>query len=176
MNRRNGILTAAACLAGLSAGIFALPTGEVRPPGACWVLIDFDSFSCGLCLDALLDFCRALPVRVQEKHVRGILTYRPGTTEGRTGIQAGIVRKKWDGFRKANDIRFPAFLDESQYFAGCVRNGGGVLLFDERTRVLKTFFFPLKKSQLEEVLDFLGQPESRSNLLPSAPKRVMKPA
>jgi hypothetical protein len=120
-----------------------------------WVLIDFDSFSCGVCLEALVGFARAVPQLIQEKCVRGILVRR-SQGSGESAIrEAGILAKKWNGFRKANDIRFPVFIDGGRFLANDLAAGPAVLLFDESAGTLRAYPLPLRPGQLEEVLAIL---------------------
>ena len=134
----------------------AEPAPVARGAGnACWVLMDFDAFSCGLCLDALVDFCRALPQTVQERCVRGILACRAPQGKEAAARQAGIIAKKWNGFRKANDIRFPVFIDAGHLFAAGLGSGPAVLLFDENAGTIRLYPLPLRQAQLEDVLAIL---------------------
>jgi len=147
------ILLLATALAGPSASV---PPGPVRA-GECLVLIDTDSFYCGLCLDGLLAFCRAIPPSRQEERVRAILLLRRSLRGAPDGAEARIALKKWDGFRRANGIRFPAFCDESRVFPDAGEAGGRILIFDRSAGALRTFRLPLKAAELAEVLSYLRQ-------------------
>jgi hypothetical protein len=156
------VVGAAALMMTAVAGVFpsssvqTVPAPVARGAGdTCWVLMDFDGFSCGLCLDALVDFCRALPPSVQERRVRGILAYRAPQGKEAAIRQAGIVAKKWSGFRKANDIRFPVFIDAGRLFASGLGSGPAVLLFDENAGTLRMYPLPLHPAQLENILAIL---------------------
>jgi hypothetical protein len=144
------------------AGMTLMISAEAAPPGlqsedargaSCWILIDLDGFSCGLCLEALLAFCRAIPEELQERGVRGILAFRAPQGKDAAARQTGILTKKWNGFRKANDIRFPAFVDVGGVFAG--QPAASVFLFDESAGTLRAFPLPLRQGQLEIVLAVL---------------------
>jgi hypothetical protein len=158
--RRSFTLRAGLILGALALTGPLLPGAPAVPPpvrgGECWVLIDLDAFYCGLCLDALTAFCRAVPSVLQEERLRGILLLRPPSASGSDAVQLRIALKKWDGFRKANDIRFPVFCDEGRLFAAR-ENGGRIVLLDPAGRVLRGFGLPLKPKELAQVLSFLGQ-------------------
>jgi hypothetical protein len=87
------------------------PPPAADEKAACWVLADMDSFFCGPCLEHLLAFFRAVPARVQEDRVRGILVFGAGRTAEDTRRRGEIVRTKWRGFSRANGIRVPASVD-----------------------------------------------------------------
>jgi len=125
------------------------------PKSSCWIFMDIDSFFCPPCLQPLLDFCRALPARVQEEQVKGILVYGPPDDKRQAEQRPLILRKKWQGFRKANDIRFPAVVDGSHFFQGLLKAGLGILLFEEEKQMLRYYSLPLKAGQLDEILGFL---------------------
>jgi hypothetical protein len=131
------------------------PVGERG--GECWVLLDLDAFSCGLCLESLLAFCRAIPAGLQETRVRGVLLLRPPSPNVSDASLVGIALRKWEGFRRANDIRFPVYCDQDRAIRGPGKAGVAVMLLDGPGRSLRTLPFPLKPKQLAEVLRFLGQ-------------------
>jgi hypothetical protein len=150
-------LAAAVLLApGLPGAAFVRPPGSERA-GECLVLVDLDAFYCGLCLEALLSFCRAVPAALQESRVRAVLLLRPSSAGVPGSDLARIARKKWDGFRRANGILFPALCDEGRAFARPEKTGTSVLLFDGPAGAVKAFPLPLKPNELAEVLRFLGQ-------------------
>jgi len=129
------------------------------PPAAerssCWVLVDMDSFFCGSCLEHLLAFSRAVPARIQEDRVRGILILgAPGSPEA-AGRRGQIVRAKWQGFSRANDIRFPAAVDADGAFAGPLKAGFGVLVFDARSAAVRGYPWPVPRGGIEEILRIL---------------------
>jgi hypothetical protein len=147
-------------LAGLAAWIGG--TGKVPPvPAAseqeCLVLIDLDAFSCGLCLESLLAFCRAVPAAVQESRLRGILLLRPSAAGASSADPARIARKKWEGFRRANGIRFPALCDEARAFARPEKAGALVLVLDGPGSAVRSYPLPLKPAELADILRILGQ-------------------
>jgi len=121
----------------------------------CWVLMDIESFYCGPCLEPLLAFCRALPSRVQEDRVRGILVYDAAGGNEHSKLRSRIVLKKWQGFRKAHDIRFPAVADAGPFFRDFLKDGIVILLVHEARSVLVTYALPLKSGQLDEIVDCL---------------------
>lgn len=139
----------------------AVPPNEIRTETAarsrscCWILMDIESFYCAPCLEPLLALCRALPARVQEERVRGILVY--GSSGGeRSELRSRIVLKKWLGFRKAHDILFPAVADTGPFFRGFLKDGIVVLLVHEERSVLASYPLPLKSGQLEEIVEILS--------------------
>ena len=134
-----------------------VPPLEPEKGGECLVLIDLDAFYCGLCLEALLSFCRALPASLQETRVRGILLHRPAAAGLTDADLVRIARKKWEGFRRANDIRFPILSDEARIFMRPENSGASVVLLDVPRGEVRMLFLPLKPKELAEVLRFLGQ-------------------
>jgi len=131
------------------------PAPADGPKSMGLVLVDVESFFCGACLEPLLEFCRAIPVRVQEDRLRGILVFGAGPSSEDVEIRARIVAAKWQGFSKANGIRFPAFADADRAFRGTLKTGAAILIFAERTRTVRWYPFPLSKPRLEEVLRIL---------------------
>jgi hypothetical protein len=147
------------CAAALSLVSLGLLSGPSSAAGmdrsCCWVLMDIESFYCAPCLEPLLALCRALPARVQEERIRGILVY--GSSGGeRSELRSRIVMKKWQGFRKAHDIRFPAVMDTGPFFRGFLKEGIVVLLVHEERSVLACYTLPLKSGQLEEIVEILS--------------------
>jgi hypothetical protein len=120
-----------------------------------WVLVDVESFFCGACLEPLLEFCRAVPARVQEERLRGILVFGSGPPGGDAELRARIVKAKWAGFSRANDIRFPALADADRALRGTLKTGAGILIFGEETGTVRWYPLPLSKERLEEVLRIL---------------------
>jgi len=129
----------------------AHPTGK----NICWFLLDFDAIFCAPCLAPLFDLCRALPAIVQERQVRGVLVYSSPPDKERAERRAKIVRKKWQGFMKANDIRFPVAFDDAHVFNYLSKSGALLLLFDFDLHVIKKYGFPLTREQLNEILELL---------------------
>ena len=166
MSERRFRRVRSAIAAGLASALLFIAPAETAGParprgpergGECLVLIDLDAFYCGLCLEALLAFCRAVPASLQETHVRGILLHRPAPAGRADADLVRIARKKWEGFRRANGIRFPILSDEARIFARPEKAGASVVLLDVPGGAVKTFFLPLKPNELAEVLRFLGQ-------------------
>jgi hypothetical protein len=116
--------------------------------------MDIEAFYCGPCLEPLLALCRALPARVQEERVRGILVYGAAGRE-HSELRSLIVLKKWQGFRKAHDIRFSAVADTGPFFRGFLRDGIVILVVHEARSVLASYALPLKPGQLEEIVEAL---------------------
>jgi len=121
----------------------------------CWILIDIESFFCAPCLEPFLALCRALPARVQEEKIQGILVYETPAGGDRSGLRSGIVLKKWRAFRKAHGIRFPAAADAGRFFRGLLNGGIVVLLVHEERNVLACYPLPLQPGQLEEIVGIL---------------------
>jgi hypothetical protein len=126
-----GIIAAAAAIAGAEPiDVSGMPQSRFA-----LVLIDVDGLACGPCLASLQEFCRAVPPAIQEERVIGVLTYRTGNkADPKLGR---IARTKWAGYSRANGIRFPAAVDESQSFNRLSEAGTTILLFDPRTGEMK---------------------------------------
>jgi len=156
--RRSGTVLGWIAAAFLSAAPAAAgPPPDPERGGECLVLIDLDAFYCGLCLEALLAFCRAIPAALQESRVRGILIHRPPSA-GLSGAEIlRIARKKWDGLRRAHGIRFPVLADEARIFQRPEKAGASVVLLDVPGGAVRTFLLPLKPAEVAEVLRFLRQ-------------------
>lgn len=148
---------AAALFAAAIAGAAAAPTAGPERGGECLVLIDLDAFHCGLCLEALLSFCRAIPAACQEAQVRAVLLLRPPSAGVSDADCVRIALKKWEGFRRANGIRIPVLCDEGRAFRLPEKSGASVMLFDGPGRAARTLPLPLKPKELAEVMRFLGQ-------------------
>jgi len=138
--------------AGVGGGV---PSPAPEQRSSCWVLVDMDSFFCGSCLDHLLGFSRAVPARVQEERVRGILIFGGSDSPEEARRRAQIVRTKWQGFSRVHDIRFPAAVDADRTFAGLLKAGVGVLVFDARAGAVRRYPLPVPRGRLEEIMRIL---------------------
>ena len=143
----------------------AAPPGKDRPEAiagtdrsCCWVLLDIEAFYCAPCLEPFLDLCRALPAGVQEERVRGILVYAAAAGGESAELRSRIVLKKWQGFRKAHDIRFSAVADKEPFFRKYLKDGIIILLVDEARSVFASYTLPLKPGQLEEIVEAMLNP------------------
>jgi hypothetical protein len=150
------LLTAAfAAAAGAADETAGIPASALEQRSSCWVLVDMDSFFCGTCLDHLLAFSRAVPARVQEERVRGILVFGGAATPEETRRKAQVVQTKWQGFSRASGIRFPASVDADMAFSGLLKAGVGLLVFDARAQTVRRFPLPVPRGGLEEILKIL---------------------
>jgi hypothetical protein len=161
------IFVRAAALAVVSLGLLSRMSSAASPnknrpetaPGMdrcrCWILLDIESFYCAPCLEPLLDLCRALPARVQEDRVLGVLVYEAAGGSERSELRSRIVLKKWQGFRKTHDIRFPAVADTGPFFRGFLKDAIVVLLAHEGRNVLLSYSLPLQAGQLDEIVEIL---------------------
>jgi hypothetical protein len=137
------------------------PKDAARPSASsgnrtiCWVLFDFDSLFCSPCLAPLLEFCRSLPVPIQEERVRGILVYGARPDRDQDGLYARIVQKKMHGFAKANSLQFPIVLDGLHVFNSLVKSSARALLFDDGTQTVKAYVFPLQPGERDEIMQIL---------------------
>ena len=129
------------------------PGGGER--SSCWILVDMDTFFCGSCLEHLLAFSRAVPARIQEERVRGILVFGGSGNPEEAKRRVQVIRTKWQGFSRANDIRFTAAVDADKAFAGLVKAGIGVLVFDARAGEVRRYPLPVPRGGLEEILRVL---------------------
>lgn len=154
------------CLWPVPAGLFTgcsspSPEDAARPWASsgkrtvCWILFDFDSLFCSPCFAPLLEFCRSLPVPVQEERVRGILVYGARPDGDQDGLYARIVQKKMRGFVKANSLQFPVVLDGLHVFNSLVKSSVRALLFDDVKQTVKAFVFPLRPGERDEIMQLL---------------------
>ncbi len=148
--------------AGLFTGCSSTSPEDAAGPSAssgnrtvCWVLFDFDSLFCSPCLAPLLEFCRSLPVPVQEERVRGILVYGARPDRDQDGLYARIVQKKMHGFAKANNLQFPIVLDGLHVFNSLVKSSVRALLFDDVKQTVKAYVFPLQPGERDEIMQLL---------------------
>ena len=148
---------AAAVLAAVVAGASAPRPAAPARGGECLVLIDLDAFHCGLCLESLLAFCRAVPAACQETQVRAVLLLRPPSAGVSDADLVRIALKKWEGFRRANGIRIPVLCDGGRAFRPPEKSGASVILLDGPGRAARTLPLPLQPKELADVLRFLGQ-------------------
>jgi len=156
------ILLALFFLALSAATAFGRAAQRVSPgPGGsrfALILIDVDGLACSPCLAPLQQICRAVPPSVQEERVIGVLTFRNGKNpDPRRGR---IARTKWFGYSRANEIRFPVTVDESQSFNQWSEMGTTILLFDPETGNLKRLVAPFQPNVLEEIVRFLIFPKT----------------
>lgn len=159
--RRRAAGLAIAALGWLSWPAFTVPaprfdsrTGSGK--AICWILMDMTSFQCAACLEPLLALCRALPARIQEEKVLGILVDEEAGGAAGPESRPPILLKKWRGLCKAHDIRFPAVVDEDSIFRDCLNGAILVLLVHEARSVLAAFPLPLKAGQMEEIIGILA--------------------
>jgi len=154
------------CLWPVPAGLFtgcsspnpedaARPSAYSRNRTICWVLFDFDSLFCSPCLAPLLEFCRSLPVPVQEERVRGILVYGARPDKAQDGLYARILQKKMHGFAKANSLQFPVVLDGFHVFNSLVKSSVRAVLFDDVKQIVKAYVFPLQPGERDEIMQLL---------------------
>jgi hypothetical protein len=162
------------CLWSESAGLFtgcssSGPADTARPSASsgnrtiCWVFFDFDSLFCSPCLAPLLEFCRSLPVSIQEDRVRGILVYGARPDRESDGQYARIVQKKLRGFAKANSLQFPIVLDGLHVFNNLAKSSVRALLFDDNHQAMKAYGFPLKPGERGEIMQLLLDSDQRNN-------------
>ncbi len=134
--------------------------GDARGGRGCFaiVLIDADSLACSPCGAALMEFCRAVPPDVQEDRVVGVLTFREGVEPDLR--RARIARTRWNGYSRANDIRFPVTVDETHALDRLSEEGTTVLLFDISTGNLKRWTAPFSPGALQEMTRYLFHDKS----------------
>jgi hypothetical protein len=121
----------------------------------CWIVLDLDSLSCSPCLEPLLDFRRVLPERVQEERIMAVLVTGRSSGDETGRRRATIARKKWQGYSKANGIRFAGVVDEAGFFRAPLQAAAVLLLFDRENGRLKAYPFPLRPGQIDEIMAVL---------------------
>lgn len=139
-------------LAGMFGAIGFAADGGVMP--FALVLIDTDALACSPCLEPLQALCRAVPPEIQEKRLRGVLTYRDG--EKPDPRRARIARTRWTGYSRANGIHFPVSVDEVHAFNRLGEEGTTILLFDEAAGCIRRWNAPFKPDALRELTEFLS--------------------
>jgi len=139
------------------------PATESPRKMLCWVLIDFDAIFCSPCLAPFLEFCRILPQQVRQECVRGILIYGRRPQEDVSGSYIRIVRKKMQGFLKANDIGFKIFLDEHHLFNSLAKSNTEVLVFDEKQQMIHRYAIPLRPQEQNEFLGYFTSEEGQKD-------------
>jgi len=115
------------------------------------IVIDFDDFMCMTCLDSFIRFCRAFPQAYLDGCAWGILILKEETEGSGTGRNAVIAEKKMRGFAKANHLTFPFLIDETGSFNSFVSKGSSVFLFDEESRRISRYGFPLDGKDMLQV-------------------------
>jgi len=126
--------------------------GSVSARKRLLFVLDFDDFSCMMCLESFLDCYSLLPPQVKFQDSFGVLV---GVEDRREEKDLAIMRKKLRGFIKANAIVFPVFLDERGVFDSAGREGSCVILMDEKSGDVRRFVFPLKKGEMGAILEEL---------------------
>ena len=111
--------------------------------------LDFEDFSCMMCLDSFLGLYQKLPFRFKTSNSWGILVVKK--SEGEENRLVRIAKKKLEGFVQANHITFPILVDRSQVFGELAERGSGVVLFDENRKAVFRYDFPLTNEQFEDI-------------------------
>ena len=119
------------------------------------LVIDFDDFMCMSCLESFLSFCQSFPVHLLEEKAFGILVLAWKDNDFDLKDNAQIAKKKLRGFVRANNIRFPIYLDQKQIFGSLASKGTFVILFDEKNRTIRVYTFPVKKADVDEIHEIL---------------------
>lgn len=136
--------------------ISSLTTIELERQGRMLLFIlDFQDFSCLVCLESFLELYRRLPLRVKIRDAWGILLIPPGQEKDEAAV--GIAEKKLRGFVRAHQILFPVLVDRYQVFAEIAERGSGVVLFDEARQRVSRFDFPLESGQFQEILEIFAE-------------------
>lgn len=120
-------------------------------------IFDFNDFMCMSCLESFLAFCHHLPPHTLEGNAWGILTIESAIKKSGLKNAVQIARKKLRGFKAANSIKFPIFIDHYQIFKQFEKKGTAVLLFDETNNMFKEYIFPLNKNQISEIQEILSE-------------------
>jgi hypothetical protein len=110
-------------------------------------IIDFGDFMCPACLDSLLSLCRLLPNHFLRERACGIVVL-PHSYSG----SVKIMEQKIRGFKKANRIAFPLFLDRDHIFRSLSGEGTSVVLFHPNAGSILKISFPLNASDTARLL------------------------
>lgn len=120
------------------------------------LVIDFDDFMCPACMESVLDFCRALPVPLQQKQVWGIVVSDQANGERQEGLSERILEKKIRGFVKANRLEFPILLDRDGVFKPLAGLGTVFFVFDAEKQTVSRYVFPLAPYEISIIQKSLG--------------------
>ena len=116
---------------------------------------DFDDFMCMSCLESFLSFCKSFPVHLLEEKAFGILVPGWKGNDFDLEVNVQIAQKKLRGFVKANNVKFPIYLDQNKIFCPSVTRGTSVILFDEKARTIRVYSFPIKRADVQEIHEIL---------------------
>lgn len=120
------------------------------------LVIDFDDFMCPACMESVLDFCRILPVPLQQKQVWGIVVSDQANGERQEGLSERILEKKIRGFVKANNLEFSILLDRDSVFKPFAGQGTVFFVFDLKKQSVSRFVFPLAPNEISVIQKSLG--------------------
>lgn len=112
-------------------------------------VIEFRDILCSPCLDSFLDFCLSLPVGFQEENTWGIVLFDPGL---QSTIGEKILSKKVGGFKRANGLKFPIFIDALHIFESLRSQTSQLVFFNSSSLTVEKYAFPLKKEEKERIL------------------------
>jgi len=118
-------------------------------------IIHMDSLMCFPCLNPFLDFYKLIPSPFRENRLWGVVVYENPKKKEEKVRREKIVKKKLRGFLKANNIECPIVLDSFHSFKEFSKGGTTLLVFDQRKKIVEKYVFPLKKKQIEEILNSL---------------------
>ena len=136
-----------------------VPQVESAPEHILFFIIDFGDFMCPACLDSLLNLCRLLPNHILRERACGIvvLPYSPNESDiplksSARSRSIKIMAQKIRGFRKANRIAFPLFLDREHIFRSLSGSGTTVILFAPHQGSILKLSFPISAADTEHLL------------------------
>lgn len=116
------------------------------------LVLDDASLNCHLCLRSLDDFLDLVREYDKEQVTTGILISSENSDD-KTEKQIKIIKKQLDGFRIGNNIKFPIIFDEEGVFHFKERNGLFLVVFDNESRIIKIYPFPIKQEDYDEIFE-----------------------
>jgi len=118
-------------------------------------VIHMNSLMCFPCINPFLDFYNRIPSPLRENRVWVVVVYEDLKKKEGNNRHQKIIQKQFRGFLQANNIECPIVLDSHHNFKELSRGGTALLVFDKKKKSVKKYVFPLKKKQMQEILNSL---------------------
>jgi len=122
-----------------------------HPPGFLIFFIEMQDFLCLTCLDSFLDLCRKLPPEILQERTLVILS-DDSISEEISEQRKNITLKKLQALLSSNGFSLCVCMDDSGLFQE-IRGKADVIIFEPRSRGIKSFCFPLNRLEVRKILN-----------------------
>ena len=137
----------------ITIGLCAQDQSERQSPGLVIFFIEMQDFMCLTCLDSFLDLCRYLPPEILQERTLVVLSEEP-IAEEIYEKRKNITLKKLQALFNSNGFSLCVCMDDSGLFRE-IRGEADILVFEPRSRGIKSFCLPLSRVEAEKILNSL---------------------